>query len=167
MKHYSKQSGFSMIEMLIYLAILVMVSTVAVSSLLSYSDILTQQKVNRLVTEEGSVVLERLLYSIRNADEVDLGGSTLADSDGVLSLTDSSGTITIEKDVNTVSYTAPGEPTISLLSSSVTVSDLTFYHFTTGNTELVRFSLTIQAASDGQTATETFYGGAVLRNSYD
>lgn len=167
MRHHSQQSGFSLIEMLVYLSILVMVSAVAVSSLLSYSDILAKQKVNRLLTEEASVVLESLIYSIRNADAVNTGGSTLEDPDGVLALDNSGGTDTFEKDVDTVTFTESGEPTILLLSPSVTVSDLTFYHFTTGNTELVRFSLTIQATANGQTATETFYGGSVLRNSYD
>lgn len=167
MSRRTTQAGFTLIEVIVYIAILVLVSAAAVTALVSFSDVLDNQRVQQRVTSSAQGALERMVHDIRNSTAVNVGGSTLADPDGVLQLTHSGGDITFARSGGVITVTRGSEPAVPLTSSDVSVDALAFYHYADGPTELVRVSLTVSATSSTQTRTETFYGGAVIRGSYD
>ena len=152
--------------MLVYMALLVLISTAAVASLVSMSDLFQQQKAQQMVTRNATVVLERFLSDVRNASSVDQFTSTLISNPGELTLAQGATTTnysivggTIETDVNgSVS---------SLTDSSVTIDQLRFYVYDNTTTEFARIVLTLSATAGAVTHTETFNVGAVLRGSYE
>lgn len=161
------KKGFSLVEVMVYLAVLVTVSSACVYALVTYSTILAEQKVKRTLTNNAQLALERITREVKNADGVDLVGSTLADPTGTLELLNTGADVTFSYNGGSIDVAVAGGPAENLVGSDVNVDSLYFYHYDNGVTELVRTKITLSATSSKSSATETFYGAAVLRGSYD
>lgn len=160
-------NGFSLVEMLVYISVLLVVSVVVVNVIISFSDVLDEQRIKGKIAHTGNGALERMVREIRNADTVDLVNSTFDTGNGVLALANVGNTVTFTATSSGIDLLVGGGVTTPLVNDEVTVDSLMFHYYTTGNTELVRVILTVSATSSDATFTETFYGGAVLRGSYD
>ena len=158
--------GFTLIEMLVYMALLILISTAAVASLISMSDMFQQQKAQQLVTRNATVVLERFLSDMRVADAVDYFDSTLTIHPGKIAFIYGA-TTTSYSMVGGVIETDVDGSVSALTDSSVTVDQLRFYVHDNTVTELARIVMTLSATAGTITHTETFSVGAVLRGSYE
>lgn len=164
---FKVQRGFSLVEMLVYIALLVVVTTAALALLLNFTDAFTRYRAEKILVRQLHEATERMVYDIQNAAAVNTVGSTFDVSPGTLMLdrvgssvtyTLSSGAITVAEDAN---------PAVVQTSDAVTVSDLTFSHLTNARTEMVRVSVTGSVTVGDYTATETFETSAVIRGSYE
>lgn len=161
------QNGFSLIEILVYIAILVIVSGGALTMLFSLTDQINTGRAERIVRSSAEVTLERMLGDIRAADTIDTFYSTLETSPGALTLLDGATTTDYAVVGGVIEVTEDGSVVGPLTDDRVTVDSLIFYHYDNTFTEMVRTVLTLSATVGDATVTRTFEAAAVLRGSYE
>lgn len=158
--------GFTLVEMLVYVSLLVVISTAAVGSLISMSDSFQQQKARQLVTRNATVIIERLLTDIRSAGDVDQLNSVFINNPGVLTLLHSTTTTEYAVSSGVLEVSVDGASS-AVSDSSVSIDTLRFYVYDNMATEFVRVELTLSATAGSVTHTQSFNAGAVLRGSYE
>ena len=85
--HYSgKSRGFTLLEALIYVAIIALLTVVVVNTAMVMTVTSAKARLKQNILGEGGVSLERLVREIRLADSVDVLGSTLGAHPGVLKM---------------------------------------------------------------------------------
>ena len=156
--------GYSLLEVVIYIAILAVVSVVVIESVLSVYKAFGRLRVDRRINLNGDTAIETMVREIRSATTTDLsvsvfgfspgilkvGGRTfsLAGADGLLQAQDSSG---------------PAQD----ITSDVDVTSLFFYRETNvAPSEIIKIELTLSAGDGSFNKTKNFYGSAVLRGKY-
>lgn len=165
--HHHCRGGYTLIEMLVYISLLVIVSGGALTVLFSMSDQISEGRAQRTLTQSAQVALERMLAEIRVADLVDLPSSTLVTSPGTLVLTQGASSTAFQVSGGVITMTTDGVSQGQLTADAVSVDALRFYHYDNGTTELVRIDLTLTATSGAAAVTRTFEAATVLRGSYD
>jgi len=170
-KSYKLKAGFSLVEMLFYVAILTL-SLIAVTQTLlvvtrSYGVLRNAQHIEK----ESAFSLERMLREIRDASDIDDAGSTVGSHPGVLSLrtTDAFGaarTVEFSLVSGKLSLKENGAMTGALTGTSTSISNLVFRKITTPRSKGVKIEMTMQAGSGHTARSEDFHGTAVLRDSY-
>ncbi len=163
------QAGFSMVEMLIYLALLASVTIFLVNGISAITKSYADIRLAKAVSTSASAALQRIIHETRQASSIDLSGSTFGANPGVLRLvdTDSSGAtttvaFTVVNGVLRVSRGGVDEGPLTLSGASVTNFTLALLQNSISNA--VRLTLTIQSSFGVKTRTETFYTTAVTRN---
>lgn len=168
MQKYAQQhSGFSLVEVLIYLAVTIVIAMATINMYYSLDSVLLRNSTERKLTNAATVTLERMVRDIRNADAVDIGLSTLGTSPGVLVLEDGATVTQFSLNGGSVEVAVDGSTLGPLTSDDVTVEDLIFRRYQNATTELVRVELTLSASSRAASTTKTFYTSAVLRGTYE
>ncbi len=179
MKRFSKfdfqsfaNNGSSLLETLIYAAILGMVAVFATGSILAMMRSYSSVKMSRDLNFSASVAMERMANEIRLANDIDDAGSIFSVSPGKLKLNtvDGSGSATtIEFFLNGTGIYAKegsGSPE-ALTASSTEITSLIFNKITSsGVSKAVKISLTAKAKGGRMEKTEKFYNTAILRGSY-
>lgn len=164
MTRTSKQCGFSLVEVLVYVGILVTVSAGAVTLILSLDDLVGQFRLETALYRSATNVMEQLVVAVREADQFDAGNSVLTDPlNGKLTVLNGGVATGFERIGSDLILTVDGMNKGDLLSDGVSVTDFTVYRYTTTVGTFVRVKLTLQAVVDGVTKTVTFYDGAVIR----
>lgn len=165
-----------MVEMLVYIAILMIVTTGSISLLFTLSGLVEQYRAEQAVLQSATAAMERMLLDIRAADEVNVAASTLATSGspnpGELVLIQRIGasvaTTTVFSVVDgAVSMSVNGRVLGPLTESIVSVPRLVFFHYDNGTTETVRVRLQVESTFGERTVTREFYTTAVLNGSYE
>ncbi|TAK57474.1 hypothetical protein EPO17_01890 [Patescibacteria group bacterium] len=170
-KYFHKKAGVSLVEMLIYIALLTSVTALVVNGLVSMSRTYNDLRLSKNITTSATGALTRMVYEIRQAQSVDADQSTFVTSPGELSLntTPASGIPTtvkfyVQNGVLRVMTGGVDEGQITL--SNTTVSSLTFNRVQNSISQAIKINLTLQSTVGTKTKTETFYTTAVLRNIY-
>lgn len=164
------QRGFTLVEMLVYMAILVVVVGASVTLLLSLSQYVQYQRAYQAVLVDGTTVLERFLLDARSAATVNVLASTLADPNGVLVLETAGtpATTTLFSVVDGAVVVSINGVTLGpITTDAVSVPRLTFFHYDSGRTETVRVRLTLTATVGATTVSRDFFATTVLNNSYE
>lgn len=163
------KKGFSPIEVVVYIAILIGLAVVAVNTLVSIQKSLAQIRVARSLSSTEAVAMERVIRVIRDAGQVNDGASVFNSSPGTLSLTGSE-TPPVAYTVfvnNQVLMLQSGDGTIALTPPGIAVTNLVFRSVTASTTsQAVKVEMTLVASSGRATTSQNVYGTAVLRNSY-
>lgn len=165
--HTHTQKGFSLIEVLVYIAVTVLVTLAGVLTYLSLSTTLVRNETERAVSQSAQVTLERMVRDIRGAISINAAQSTFGASPGKLSLVSGATTTEFALVNGKVELAVNGVSMGPLTSGGVGVDSLFFTRYTGTSTELVRISLTLSASNKAASTTRTFYEGAVLRGSYE
>ena len=160
------QKGFTLVEMLVYMAVFMLIASALVITFLSFDTTLIRNKTERVLAQEARVGLEHILLAIRHADSVDVTMSTLDSSPGELVL---------DGDEETRFYISGGilmmdvEGTTlgPITSDAVTVDDITFNHQSGIATDIVRVELVLSSNTKALSTTRTFNAGAILRGTYE
>ncbi|OHA15030.1 MAG: hypothetical protein A3G52_02795 [Candidatus Taylorbacteria bacterium RIFCSPLOWO2_12_FULL_43_20] len=166
-----KTAGFSLVEIIIYTAILAAASAVVVSTLLALTSSFENVKSGKSIAGSANVALERITREIRNSKSADLAVSQFNVNPGVLKLNavDQSGdeyTIKFYIDGGVVMVEKNSESAVALTSSQTVANDLTFRRVITSVGEAIRVELALESDSNGQLKSEKFYAAAVMRGSY-
>lgn len=166
-----RKTGVSLVEMLVYIALLTSVTTLVVNGLVTMSRSYTDLRLSKNITTSATTALSRMVYEIRQAQSIDAGQSTFVTSPGQLTLntTPASGVPTtvrfyVQNSILRVMTGGVDEGQITL--SGATVSNLTFTRVQNSISQAIKISLTLQSTVGSKTKTETFYTTAVLRNIY-
>ena len=86
MWHFRKQSGYSLLELLVYVALFSALSVLLVKSLVTSLSVYAAAQSYRRVQSEGQLVMDQLVREVRNATSVTVAASTFGTSPGVLVL---------------------------------------------------------------------------------
>jgi len=165
--------GFSLLEAIIYIAILGMLFVVVVNTTLIGMDAFGKSRVKRSLATQGFTAMERMLHEIRLASSVDTIASTFGTHPGVLVLNtqvSSADETPITRTFNIVNSTlmlTEGGGTPKVLSGDVSIIKLVFYFTSSSDiSEAARVEMTIESSFKTFLESRKFYSTAVLRGSY-
>lgn len=168
MRHSGTQSGFTLVEILVYLAILMMTVVASITLMLSLRELLAAQRAEHLMLATAHSALDRIVYEIRQSDELDVVESTIETASSVLVLNQGSTEIDIRLEGGGLVLRRNDVVVGTITPDDVTVTDFVVYHHDdSAAAEMVRVMITASASIADSTVTETLYGGAVLRGSYE
>lgn len=161
--------GFTLIEILVYLAVFVLIATALVVTFLSFNTTFVRNQTERALTQEARLALDTISLSIRDAGMLNTAQSILNTSPGVLELKSGATTTRFYKSSSSgaLVYAINGSEVGPLTSDAVTVKRLTFHHFVGSTTDLVRVELTLHAENKAASSTRTFYTSAIMRGTYE
>lgn len=167
LKKNKNSTGYSLVEMLIYVAILSLVSIVIINMLLSFTQSYRIVTALRIAEHSGIDSMERMTRDIRAASSVNTANSTLGSNPGVLTLNSTvNGSATVTKfylqngilklDVNG-SYFGP------LTLSNASTTNLVFRVLDNGVSNAVKVDMTIQVLVGGVLRTKNYHSTIILR----
>lgn len=165
----SKKRGFSLPEVLVYIAVLVLIAGAAVNTFFSLSDVLLRNQTERRLSETAQMTLEYIVREIRNAETADV---TIPQTLGLSSF-GSPTTTSIQKQWNNeVTVHKNGSYYGNLTpETGVILEDIQFSRYeelgAEVETQLVRVALTLSYNTKAASTTRTYYTSAVLRRSYE
>lgn len=159
--------GFTLVEWIVYIAVFFLISGSALGLIFSLNDLLIQYTTRQSLLSSGSMIMERVLLEVREADSVVLSESTFASSTAaVLTLVKDLKTIRIEKKGNYFELYEDNSLIGNLNESQVEVVSGTFYRYETNGKELIRLRLNLRSSLAGQSEIWSIYGAAIVRDSY-
>lgn len=170
MKYSNKNSGFSIIEVIVYVSIFALLSGVVINSFSVVVGSFSETKTNRDLQESGSSSMERMAREIRQASAVNVA-SVLGTSPGTLELatTDSVGAAAVVKFVfesNAINMYKNGVLSANLLGSSIIPTSLIFRKITTATGTAVKIEMILQDNRGKAHKTLKFYDTIILRGDY-
>lgn len=165
MNNKQTQRGFSLVEMLVYIAILLIVSTASVTFMISLNDFVSQYRVETALYRSSTSAMEQILVALRQADSYDAIGSVTADADGVLSIANGATSTVIARNTDELELTIDGVVYGNMLADSVDVTSFYVYEYAVGEGNMVRVRLSLTATVNGVTKDITLYGGSVIRGA--
>lgn len=165
---YNKRiHGFTLVEMLIYIAVLSIAVIAMITTFLTYRTILLRNEVERAVSHNAQVVLERLTRDIHEAESVD----TSVSGQITLQTADSATTTVYALSGDTIVLTVNGNNLGALVEDDVTITAFTNIEYENVASEipttLVRVTLGLEAVNAVATTTKTYNTSAVLRGMYE
>ncbi|MCK9344661.1 MAG: type II secretion system GspH family protein [Candidatus Pacebacteria bacterium] len=166
-----KTSGFTLVEMVIYVGILGVTSVLAINAMLTMTSAYTKLRVSRDLNSSATAVLERVTRNIHEAYEIDIANSTLGTDPGRLTLRtqDFAGaTTTIEFFVsnNMLRVKEGGVDIGALQASSTSVSNFVVRSISATNSTAIKVDLTMSATRGHANTTRNFFTTTVMRGSY-
>jgi len=171
MKKRYKQSGFTLVEVILYTVLFAALSVVLINCLLIMLRAYTETRVNDDLLESAQVSLERMTREIRIAKSVDTTTSVFGSSPGTLKIntTDASGTAKTEQfDVSSsaLRFTDNGTVSGNITGAKVSVTSLVFRNITTTAGTAVRIEMTLQSLRSSSNKSITVYDTVAMRGSY-
>lgn len=176
MKNFLKigkyKNGYSLIEIVVYIAIFSLLSIAVINSLIVTMKSFSASRTNRDLEENGFSAMERMSREVRGAISVSsitsgsIGG---AKGDITLNTTDTSGT------AKTVRFAVSGNALVlyengassgNLTGLNSQVTDLVFNQITIGTETAIKITIAIKDLRSPFGATETFYDSVIIRGSY-
>ena len=164
---FKNESGFSLVESIIYLAIFVMLSTLLIDSLLLMSRTYNVTRVNRDLLDSVNVPLERMTRDIRGAPAVVVGNSTFATSPGKLTIRNAdSSTESFALVSNAIQFTDTTGTTNNLTGSQIVVDSLVFRNISTAQGSAVKIEITEHSLRSPNAQALSVSDTVALRGSY-
>ncbi|MEK7135098.1 MAG: hypothetical protein AAB780_00125 [Patescibacteria group bacterium] len=160
----SRIEGFSLVEMVVYIAILVGMLVIVIQVVFSVTRSSQAVRSARNIETSAISALERMGRELRQAESID----TVASTPSLLSLDgeDDAGT-TYSREFyllgGRLRLRENGVDAGALTHASTTVTNLVFTRFYATSTEGVRIEMTLESGTSTAYRTETFYSSILLR----
>lgn len=166
--------GFALIEMIIYVAILGLVSVFVINSILVAAKALNSNKVTRSINTAAESSMERITREIKKANDIASGGvfgvhPGSLKLDSVDLITEDSLAVEIFVSGDQLMIKEGYEAAVSLISSDIVLNKLVFYEVASTTNILsraVRIEIEFQGGSGDYQKVKKFYNTAILRASY-
>ncbi|KKU25887.1 MAG: hypothetical protein UX39_C0016G0008 [Candidatus Magasanikbacteria bacterium GW2011_GWA2_46_17] len=170
-KNQKFTTGFSLVEMIIYVGLLAIILVAMMNMLFGMSRAYGYLKFSRHIQSSAVTALDRMVRDIRNAQSVNTAESTLGTSPGVLTINTTTATSSSQKLQfyilnGTLRVKRDGGDLGPLTLSDVSVSNLVFRQINTGISQAVKIEMTLSAGTGPTARSVNFYNTAVLRDSY-
>lgn len=166
----NKKEGFTLLEVLIYTAVLAMLLIIVSKSLIVVISTYRAFDARRDIQDSAISSIERITREIRNAGSVSTSGSAFGSNPGslVISVNEEGTPVTREFSISNgrLHLYEDGNDLGPLTSADVEVQNLIFYHLTTENSELVKIELGLVAGEGKNQVNKSFFFSTVLRGSY-
>lgn len=166
----TKKSGFTLVEMIIYIAFFAVLSVLAVEAIMVVMKSFYTLRLTQNINQSATTALERMSREIRNAYDIDTTGSIFNTNPGYLTLRtkDAGGAnTTVEFYVSNgqVGIKEGGIDKGSLMAKSTTVTGLVFRQITTSNSKAIKIEMSLHDAQGLLTRDAVFYDTILLRGS--
>ena len=158
-----RQHGFTLVEMLVYIAVLMVTAVGSIGLLLSLDNLFAKYRAEQKIFRSATTALERIVYDIRSADSVSASSYLYP---GTLSLSIDGDIFTYATSSDALHVSENGTDIGPLTETGVKVTDFAVYSYS-DVTDFARVRITLSSSYGGITVTETFNAGAVLRGSYE
>lgn len=158
--------GYTLLEIVIYAAILAVIAILVVGSVLSIYQAFAKTRVERKLVLNGDIALETMIRGIRSATSSDTAVSVFGSSPGILQINADNSTEKFSLSGTTLQIKRGASAAENLTSSDVSVTSLIFYATSTANSKMITVRISLQAGSGVFQKTKNFYGSAVMRGSY-
>lgn len=161
-------SGFSIIEIIIYLAIFTILSIVVINSFIVVLASFSTIRTNHDLLDSGSVAIDRISHEIRQAKNIDLVNSNFDSDTSTLYLNSTDGlhNVVFSKIGNTLDISKDGDSVGNLLTQNIYLNKLIFSHIVTVKSEAVKIEIEIEDTRSKIIRKEKFYNTVVLRGGY-
>jgi len=159
--------GFSLVELLIYIGLLLLVLITLVNMILGMRKAYEYLKLSRQLQTSAVTVMDRIIRDSRNASSINVAESALDVNPGVLTINTTTSTSSPQKFQyyvlnGVLRVKQDGGDVGPLTLSEVTVDNLVFRKIETGISQAVKVEMTLSSG----THTANFYDTAILRDSY-
>jgi len=168
--------GFSLIEMIVYIAIMTIIVTTFIQSFVVILKSNKNAFADMNIRNSGYGAMQTMIGEIRKGSTLDIADSNFASGTALINEVDASSTLTVVKfSVDSTSkvlnfYSGATSTALSLIgpltSNDTQVSQLIFTPINTGSTTALRIQLNMQTTIDNRLRSEWFYSTVVLRRSY-
>lgn len=168
----TKIKGYSIVEIMVYIAIFAFLSMVVINSFINVMSAFNNTRTYRDLSESGSIVMERISREIRQAKTINITNSVFNSTNGVLELnsTSSAGTSKVIKFMisgNALNIYQDGTLVGNLLKQNISPSSLLFRRITNTNSDAVKIEMTlIDTRNNTNPTSVNFYNTITLRGSY-
>lgn len=167
----NQQHGLTLVEMLVYVAVLVLVFGVLIQSFLTLSEAYLTIRIEQKLHAAGLSVVDRLNADLRGGIVLDDVNSVYDVHPGKLSMTTAVATTTTS--VHEI-YVENGRVVVDvdtvregpLTPDDITVTDLVFERIDTINSVAVRYDVTLAYATASATTSMTLHNTIVMRGTY-
>lgn len=170
LKFFKKENfsyGYSIIEILVYLAIFTVVSILVINLFITTTSSFNTTIINRKLLEAGQMSMERVSREVRQAKNIDVANSS-SDSlqmnstnssggDLVVKFSSLSGHLNLYKDGILIG---------NLLPENINMTGLIFRRITTVHGEAVKIEMTLKYSQGNINKSENFYNTIILRGEY-
>jgi len=163
-KIFSTKAGFTLVEMLIYVALMTVITLIIVQSLIVVlkSNRGSFAEVN--LRNSGYSAMEGMIREIYSSDSI------ATTSAGILQMGQGTNIVKFATSSSLVLnfYEGTGTPVLvgPLTSKGISVKSLIFTKINTGKSLAVRIQMKLETVVNAQTKSEWFYSTAILRGSY-
>ncbi len=166
----NKKQGFTLVEMIIYIAFFAVLSVLAISSTLIVMKSFYSIRLTQNINQSATVGLERMSREIRNAYGIDTVQSTFGANAGRLTLRtkDAGGAdMIIEFYVtgNQLFIKEGGVDKGSLMTRNAVLTNLVFRQIANPNSRAVKIEMTIRDTRGALQKDVNFYNTIILRGS--
>jgi type II secretory pathway component PulJ len=161
------KSGFSIIEVIIYLAIFTVLSILVINSFIIILSSYKTSNTNRNLMEGGLNVMERLSREIRNAENINLTNTTSNNLE--LEYSNDLGEIIITKIIFENGDLNLYQANIlkgNLLTNNLELINLGYRIISTPEGQAVKIEMTLEENSGRTPKSENFYNTIILRGAY-
>ena len=168
----NKNTGFSLVEIIIYFALLAIISTLVISSMISLFKNYNIVRANQAIEYNAISILDKLTRDARDSRSVNISDSSFSVAQGAVSFnigssTDSTASTTIKFYVNNgkVKYMKNGVDFGNLSTNDITVSNFKIYYINASSTEAIKVELNLEVTPHLYSATisKNFYVTILLR----
>lgn len=167
----SRRRGFTLIEMVVYVAILGIIAVLAINSTLAMTSAFTSLRVSRDLNSSATVLFERLTRDIRGAYGIDISQSTFNSSPGRLTLNTkdvggSNTTVEFYVDNGLIKIREGSVAQGAIMTTSTGVTNFVVRQLSNTNTQAIKIETTLSAKRGNITKTRNFYTTVILRGTY-
>lgn len=160
-----KNSGFSLVEMVVYVTLLTLILLALVNIVFSFTKSYEQLGALRAAENTGMNAMERMVRDIHAASSIDVGDSTLSTSPGVLTLLIGASTTEFYTSNGEIRVKVDGTDIGPLSVSSAKITSLIFRQIATSTAQAVKIDMTVQGTVGSSVKTKTYHATAILKNS--
>lgn len=168
-----KQKGYTLIEIVIYVAILAALSALVINTIIIMFSAFAKARLSQRIAIDGETALERLTRETRLASSVNDGQSVLDINLSVLALNSVKSAIDPAPVLkrffvsdNRLVLQENSDPPVYLTSPKSAVSQFLISKIATAKSEAIKISLTVEAKSGSAESGRSFYNTVILRGSY-
>lgn len=166
-----KKSGFTLIEMVIYSALLALISILTINTVLAMSRAAGSFREARNIGLAADAGVERMVRDMRSATLINDAGSSFGANPGVLNIDivdpDTNASSTVEFYLSGTALARRAGGVVQILTAPTTeVTSLVFRKFTTAKSQAIRMEIILRSGHGISQKTENFYDTVVLRGSY-
>ncbi len=165
LKKIKNIQGFSIIETVVYLALLIIVSVLVIQNIILLFKNYNIVKTNQEIEYNAINIIDKISRDIKDSKNVIVNESVFSIPQGSLSLNTASGSIKYYFEDNKIKYMKDGNYFSNLSTKNIFVDNFKFYYINATNTEAIRLELGLRSKAhlDNDFINKNFYTTIQLR----
>lgn len=156
--------GFSLVEMIVYLAIMTIITTTLVQSFVVVLRSNKNSFVDSVIRNSGYSIMENIIREARKSNNINTCNSSVLsftqENNNIVNFSINDGIVDFSEGISSQISKGP------LNNSDIKVINFNCNIINTENSKAIKFKIDLSTTIDGQYKTESFYSTVILRGSY-